>query len=153
MAGGGMQIFSAGVVIALKLGVTGVGILAIAAVLSWRAAVEPLPAKNAALEQPIPFSHKHHAGDDGIAGRQNPKVNAWRRARNSAPAAAMNSEAADYSLRHPISPSCQACLARNTECCIKPGSSRQRTTKHKLLILWRPQGDSNPCRRRERAVS
>ena len=24
---------------------------------------------------------------------------------------------------------------------------------HKLLIYWRPQGDSNPCYRRERAVT
>lgn len=61
-----MQIFTAKSVIALKLGALGAVALAVAAILSWRAAVSSEPAENAPLHQPIPFSHKHHAGDDGI---------------------------------------------------------------------------------------
>ena len=61
-----MQIFSPGAIIALKLGTVGVAVLATAAMLSWRSAVAPAPAQDAPVEQTIPFSHKHHAGDDGI---------------------------------------------------------------------------------------
>lgn len=36
------------------------------AVLLWRAATAYPAGANDPLEQPVPFSHKHHAGDDGI---------------------------------------------------------------------------------------
>jgi len=36
------------------------------ALLLWRAVTAYPAAANDALEQPVPFSHKHHAGDDGI---------------------------------------------------------------------------------------
>ena len=61
-----MQIFTPGAVTALKLAAVGAVLSLTAGILSWRAAVAPEPAENAPLEQPIPFSHKHHAGDDGI---------------------------------------------------------------------------------------
>ena len=61
-----MQIFTPTGVIGLKLGAIGVIFLLIAAVLIWRTAVSSQPALGAPLEQPIPFSHKHHVGDDGI---------------------------------------------------------------------------------------
>jgi hypothetical protein len=61
-----MQIFSPQSVIALKLGALGAGVLVIGGILSWRAAVSSDPTENAPLEQPIPFSHKHHVGDEGI---------------------------------------------------------------------------------------
>jgi Cytochrome c7 and related cytochrome c len=61
-----MQIFTPGAVIALKLGALGTCLLLTAGILSWRTAISPRPARYAAVEQAIPFSHKHHAGDDGI---------------------------------------------------------------------------------------
>lgn len=61
-----MQIFTPGAVIALKLAALAALVLVVVAILGWRTAVEPLPARYSPLEQPIPFSHKHHAGDDGI---------------------------------------------------------------------------------------
>src|SRR5262249_17789166 len=33
---------------------------------AWRVVTAYPAAANAPLEQPVPFSHKHHAGDDGI---------------------------------------------------------------------------------------
>ncbi len=35
-------------------------------ILIWRASIAWRPGVGVALEQPIPFSHKHHVGDDGI---------------------------------------------------------------------------------------
>ena len=61
-----MQIFSPGALIALKLGALGVCALVVVGILGWRTAVAPVPALNSPVVQAIPFSHKHHAGDDGI---------------------------------------------------------------------------------------
>ena len=61
-----MQIFTPGTVIALKLTAIAALVLLTAGILSWRTVVAPRPAQYAPQEQPIPFSHKHHAGDDGI---------------------------------------------------------------------------------------
>jgi hypothetical protein len=61
-----MQIFTPDAVLALKLGALGACVLVVAGLLSWRTAVAPQPATDASVEQAIPFSHKHHAGDDGI---------------------------------------------------------------------------------------
>ena len=51
-------LFRLGVIAALVLIVTGVFV--------WRAAMSDPIAVNAPVEQPVPFSHKHHVGDDGI---------------------------------------------------------------------------------------
>jgi hypothetical protein len=61
-----MQVFSSGSVIALKVGSIAALLLVTTAVLAWRAYVAPRPAQWEAVEQPVPFSHKHHVGDDGI---------------------------------------------------------------------------------------
>lgn len=41
-------------------------VLALAMILAWRTYTGPVPRLNAPVEQPIPFSHKHHVGDDGL---------------------------------------------------------------------------------------
>jgi hypothetical protein len=60
------QVFTPGGVLVLKLALLGaVGILAAASVVAY----QHLQGPNSLAEaprQPIPFSHKHHAGDDGI---------------------------------------------------------------------------------------
>jgi hypothetical protein len=61
-----MQVFSSGAVIALKVGSIAALLLVTTGVLAWRAYVAPRPARWEAVEQPVPFSHKHHVGDDGI---------------------------------------------------------------------------------------
>jgi len=61
-----MQLFSPRAVIAMKVGAIGAVIVVIAAILAWRRSVAPRPAVGAPVDQPVPFSHKHHAGDDGI---------------------------------------------------------------------------------------
>jgi hypothetical protein len=61
-----MQLFSAEAVIALKLSALGMVMVTVAALLGWRTLIAPRPAMNAPVEQIVPFSHKHHAGDDGI---------------------------------------------------------------------------------------
>jgi hypothetical protein len=61
-----MQIFTSGSVIALKAAMIGGLILICVAILAWRTFVAPRPARWAFVEQPVPFSHKHHVGDDGI---------------------------------------------------------------------------------------
>jgi hypothetical protein len=61
-----MQVFSPGAVIALKLGTLVVALLIVASLLTWRSVIAPRPAVGSPVEQVIPFSHKHHVGDDGI---------------------------------------------------------------------------------------
>ncbi|HSN20585.1 MAG TPA: cytochrome c3 family protein, partial [Usitatibacter sp.] len=60
------QVFSPGGVLLVKLVVLGaIGLLAVGTVVAY----QHLQGPNALAEapgQPIPFSHKHHAGDDGI---------------------------------------------------------------------------------------
>lgn len=60
------QTFQPRFVLLLKLGALGLLVFAIALVLTWRGATGAAVALNAPVEQPIPFSHKHHVGDDGI---------------------------------------------------------------------------------------
>jgi hypothetical protein len=61
-----MQLFSPRAVIGMKLSALGVLIVVTAAILAWRGSIAPRPAVGAPVDQPVPFSHKHHAGDDGI---------------------------------------------------------------------------------------
>jgi hypothetical protein len=61
-----MQIFTPGSLIAMKVGFIAALVLICAGALAWRASVAPRPARLEPVQQPIPFSHKHHAGDDGI---------------------------------------------------------------------------------------
>jgi hypothetical protein len=64
--GNTMQIFSPGALIALKVGTLGLTVTVAAAILAWRTVIAARPAVGAPVEQVVPFSHKHHAGDDGI---------------------------------------------------------------------------------------
>src|SRR5436190_21889037 len=59
------QVFHPRAVLALKAGFLAVVILTATV---WITAYKSLPAHGGAVspQQPIPFSHKHHAGDDGI---------------------------------------------------------------------------------------
>ncbi|MFO1465667.1 MAG: cytochrome c3 family protein [Steroidobacteraceae bacterium] len=61
-----MQIFSAGTVIALKVSMLAGLVLVCIGILGWRRFVAPRPARWEFVDQPIPFSHKHHVGEDGI---------------------------------------------------------------------------------------
>lgn len=61
-----MQVFSLRDVLLTKLIAVGVLLVAIAAVFAFRWAASMPDARGAAVPQPIPFSHKHHVGDDGI---------------------------------------------------------------------------------------
>lgn len=49
----------------MQLGLLAFVVLVLCAVLAWRA-VTASPEAGHTLEQPLPFSHKHHVGDDGI---------------------------------------------------------------------------------------
>ena len=60
------QAFSQSTVLAIKLVLVGAVEFIIAAIFIWRWIMEPAAAMNQPVEQPIPFSHKHHVGDDGI---------------------------------------------------------------------------------------
>jgi hypothetical protein len=60
------QIFQPYFVLTLKLGVLAGVVLIVAVILAWRVSTGPPVAVGAPVEQPIPFSHKHHVGDDGI---------------------------------------------------------------------------------------
>jgi hypothetical protein len=60
------QIFQPYFVLALKLGFLAAVLLIVAVILAWRVHTGPPVAVGAPVEQPIPFSHKHHVGDDGI---------------------------------------------------------------------------------------
>jgi hypothetical protein len=60
-----MQVFRPETVLCLKLALLGGAVALIAA---WTTAYKLLPPHSGpwSARQPIPFSHKHHAGDDGI---------------------------------------------------------------------------------------
>ena len=60
------QVFQRYFVLMLKLGFLAVVLLIVAVILAWRVSTGPPVAVGAPVEQPIPFSHKHHVGDDGI---------------------------------------------------------------------------------------
>jgi hypothetical protein len=61
-----MQVFSPTGVLMLKVGGVGALVAVSAAILVWRTVVAPRPAIGAPVEQVVPFSHKHHVGDDGL---------------------------------------------------------------------------------------
>jgi hypothetical protein len=50
----------------LKVGAIGFVALMATGAVAWRAATGPVATRDAPVEQPIPFSHKHHVRDDGI---------------------------------------------------------------------------------------
>src|ERR687887_2196966 len=60
------QVFQRYFVLMLKLGFLAVVLLIVAVILAWRVSTGPPVAVGEPVEQPIPFSHKHHVGDDGI---------------------------------------------------------------------------------------
>lgn len=60
------QAFSQPAVLAVKLFFVGALVLLVAAVAVMRWAISPDVAMQQPVAQPIPFSHKHHVGDDGI---------------------------------------------------------------------------------------
>ena len=60
------QVFSRSLVLGLKLGgLAALGVIFVA-LLAWRILIKPHPAVGTPVEQVVPFSHKHHVGDDGI---------------------------------------------------------------------------------------
>ncbi|HEX8989727.1 MAG TPA: cytochrome c3 family protein [Rhodocyclaceae bacterium] len=61
-----MQVFTPRALLLTKLALVGVPLLAAAAVFAFRWSEAMPHARGAAVAQPIPFSHKHHAGDDAI---------------------------------------------------------------------------------------
>jgi hypothetical protein len=50
----------------VTLSALGTGLLAATGILTWRALSGDPAGVNEALEQPVPFSHKHHVADDGL---------------------------------------------------------------------------------------
>ncbi|KFI22965.1 cytochrome c3 family protein [Nitrosococcus oceani] len=60
------QVFSSRFVLFLKLAIVGMVLFLLGAVVLWRIVTSPLASVGAAIEQPVPFSHKHHVSDDGI---------------------------------------------------------------------------------------
>ncbi|HEV2620801.1 MAG TPA: cytochrome c3 family protein [Frateuria sp.] len=60
------QIFHPRFGLFVKLALLALLILASAAVLAWRGLTNEQHRIGEAVEQPVPFSHKHHVGDDGI---------------------------------------------------------------------------------------
>ena len=60
------QIFHPRFGLFVKLALLAVLVLASAAVLAWRGFTSEPHRVGEAVEQPVPFSHKHHVGDDGI---------------------------------------------------------------------------------------
>src|SRR4051794_1934086 len=61
-----MQVFSPGAVVLLKTGAAAAVSVIVVAVITWRAVVAPQPAVGRPVEQIVPFSHKHHVGEDGL---------------------------------------------------------------------------------------
>jgi hypothetical protein len=61
-----MQVFSPGLVLALKVGALATLAATVASVFLWRRYIALQPAIGDPVPQVIPFSHKHHVGDDGI---------------------------------------------------------------------------------------
>jgi hypothetical protein len=60
------QVFSQRLVLELKLATLGVLLAIFIGLLAWRILIKPHPAVGTPAEQVVPFSHKHHVGDDGI---------------------------------------------------------------------------------------
>lgn len=60
------QIFHPRFGLYLKLGSLLLLLLLAALILAWRGLTAAPHGRNEAVEQPVPFSHKHHVGDDGI---------------------------------------------------------------------------------------
>jgi hypothetical protein len=60
------QIFSRGRVFGLKVAIIAAPLFVAGAVLIWRIASAFAPPLEEPLEQPVPFSHKHHVGDVGL---------------------------------------------------------------------------------------
>ena len=60
------QIFSRGKVFGLKIVILAVPLFVAGTVLIWRIATAFAPPLEEPLEQPVPFSHKHHVGDVGL---------------------------------------------------------------------------------------
>lgn len=60
------QIFSPSFGLYAKLALVGVLVLVAGACLAWRGMVTAPHRLNEPVNQPIPFSHKHHVGDDGL---------------------------------------------------------------------------------------
>ena len=60
------QIFHQRFGVLFRLGLLASVLAAFTAIFGWRAATAYPAGVGEALEQPVPFSHKHHVGDDGI---------------------------------------------------------------------------------------
>src|SRR6059058_6452737 len=60
------QVFSPAAVLGLKLLWLGILAALVAAAVVYRVNARTDAPAFAAIEQPVPFSHKHHVGDDGI---------------------------------------------------------------------------------------
>lgn len=60
------QVFSRRALLTVKLSLIGLPLILWAAIAVYRWRTAPPEAIGAAVPQPIPFSHKHHVGDDGI---------------------------------------------------------------------------------------
>ena len=60
------QLFSPSFGFALRLAVIATVLVLVGSILLWRALIAYPPAIGAPVRQPVPFSHKHHVGDDGI---------------------------------------------------------------------------------------
>ena len=60
------QAFSQSSVLAIKVFFAGAFVLLVAAIAAVRWYMSPAVAEHEPVTQPIPFSHKHHVGDDGI---------------------------------------------------------------------------------------
>ncbi|HET7662724.1 MAG TPA: cytochrome c3 family protein [Rhodanobacteraceae bacterium] len=53
----------------VRLALIAVVVIVTAGFLAWRGLTDAPNVLNEPIEQPVPFSHKHHVGDDGIACR------------------------------------------------------------------------------------
>jgi len=60
------QIFSPRFGFLFRLGLIAVVVIVLVAIFLWRTLTAYPSGENDALQQPVPFSHKHHVGDDGI---------------------------------------------------------------------------------------
>ncbi|MGH8146691.1 MAG: cytochrome c3 family protein [Rhodanobacteraceae bacterium] len=64
------QLFSKKFGLLFRIGIIGLVMGTIGWIFIWRAFIHAYPYDlNATPQQPVPFSHKHHVGDDGIACR------------------------------------------------------------------------------------
>jgi hypothetical protein len=60
------QTFTQAQVLTLKLGIAACALIAAAAIATWKNSLGYAAGLHEAVPQPVPFSHKHHVGDDGI---------------------------------------------------------------------------------------